>query len=376
MAAPTLAQESAPETGPPRLNAEQRVKNLLLLVGQQGASDLHLVVGRYPTLRINGKLHPITQEKILTPADTKALSDILLTEEGKEELLSSGQADFSYNFENRMRFRTNVFFQKGFVSVTMRFVMDHVRNLEELNIPTSLYNFANYSQGLVLVTGPVGHGKSTTLAAIIEYINHNQEKHIVTIEDPIEFVYTQDRCIINQREVGRDAKTFPLALRAVFREDANVVLLAELRDLETIATAMTAAETGHLIFATVHTNDAAQTIDRIIDVFPAHQQNQIRSQLASVLLGVVSQRLIPRMDGAGRIPAIEIMLKNHAVENLIRENKTHQLDSVIETSLKEGMVSLDRSLADLVRRGLISVNDALLYSKNRQYLEMLIAKSE
>ncbi len=356
------------------LHAEQRVKNLLLLVGQQGASDLHLAVGRYPTLRINGKLHPVTQEKILTPADTKALSDILLTEDRKNELLTSGQTDFSYSFENRMRFRTNVFFQKGYVSVTMRFVMDHVRNLEELNIPNSLYNFANYSQGLVLVTGPVGHGKSTTLAAIIEYINHNQEKHIITIEDPIEFVYEQDRCIINQREVGRDAKTFPLALRGVFREDANVVLLAELRDLETIATAMTAAETGHLIFATVHTNDAAQTIDRVIDVFPAHQQNQIRAQLASVLLGVISQRLIPRMDGAGRVPAIEIMLKNHAIENLIRENKTHQLDSVIETSLKDGMVSLDRSLADLVRRGLISINDAMLYSKNRQYLEMLIAK--
>lgn len=356
------------------LHAEQRVKNLLLLVGQQGASDLHLAVGRYPTLRINGKLHPVTQEKILTPADTKALSDILLTEDRKNELLTTGQTDFSYSFENRMRFRTNVFFQKGYVSVTMRFVMDHVRNLEELNIPNSLYNFASYSQGLVLVTGPVGHGKSTTLAAIIEYINHNQEKHIITIEDPIEFVYEQDRCIINQREVGRDAKTFPLALRGVFREDANVVLLAELRDLETIATAMTAAETGHLIFATVHTNDAAQTIDRVIDVFPAHQQNQIRAQLASVLLGVISQRLIPRMDGAGRVPAVEIMLKNHAVENLIRENKTHQLDSVIETSLKDGMISLDRSLSDLVRRGLISINDAMLYSKNRQYLEMLIAK--
>lgn len=358
------------------LHAEQRVKNLLLLVGQQGASDLHLAVGRYPTLRINGKLHPVTQEKILTPADTKALSDILLSDDRKNELLTTGQTDFSYSFENRMRFRTNVFFQKGYVSVTMRFVMDHVRNLEELNIPSSLYNFANYSQGLVLVTGPVGHGKSTTLAAIIEYINHNQEKHIITIEDPIEFVYEQDRCIINQREVGRDAKTFPLALRGVFREDANVVLLAELRDLETIATAMTAAETGHLIFATVHTNDAAQTIDRVIDVFPAHQQNQIRAQLASVLLGVISQRLIPRMDGAGRVPAIEIMLKNHAVENLIRENKTHQLDSVIETSLKDGMISLDRSLSDLVRRGLISINDAMLYSKNRQYLEMLIAKEQ
>ncbi len=362
------------EDGSEILHAEQRLRNLLLLVGQQGASDLHLAVGRYPTLRINGKLHPITQEKVLTPADTKALSDIILTEERKEELIAEGQTDFSYTFENKMRFRTNVFFQKGYVSVTMRFVMDHVRNLEELNIPTSLYNFASYAQGLVLVTGSVGHGKSTTLAAIIDYINHNQEKHIVTIEDPIEFVYKQDRCIINQREIGRDSKSFPAALRSVFREDANVVLLAELRDLETISTAITAAETGHLIFATMHTNDASQTIDRVIDVFPAHQQNQIRSQLASVLTGVISQRLIPRMDGGGRVPAMEIMLKNHAVENLIRENKTHQLDSVIETGMKDGMVSMDRSLASLARQGLISVNDALTYAKNRQYIEMLIAK--
>lgn len=355
------------------LHTEQRLKNLLLLMGQQGASDLHLVVGRYPTLRIDGKLRPITEEKLLTPADTKALSDILLSEEKKQELIGMGQADFSYNFEDKMRFRTNVFFQKGYVSVTMRFVMDRLRNLEELNIPPSLYDFTNYSQGLVLITGPVGHGKSTTLAAVIDYINHNQDKHVITIEDPIEFVYNQDRCIINQREIGRDAKTFPDALRAVFREDANVVLLGELRDLETIGTAMTAAETGHLIFATLHTNDSAQTIDRIIDVFPAHQQNQIRSQLASVLLGVISQRLLPRV-GGGRIPAVEIMFKNHAVENLIRENKIHQLDSVIETSLKEGMISLDRVLADLVRRGLVSVNDAFTYAKNREYLQMLMSK--
>ncbi|MEK7549466.1 MAG: PilT/PilU family type 4a pilus ATPase [Patescibacteria group bacterium] len=355
------------------LHVEQRLKNLLLMVGQQGASDIHLVVGRYPTLRIDGKLHPITQEKILTAADTKALSDVLLTEEKKQELLAAGQTDFSYNFEDKVRFRTNVFFQKGYVSVTMRFVMDRLRNLEELNIPSSMYGFTKYSQGLVLVTGPVGHGKSTTLAAIIDYINHNLERHILTIEDPIEFVYNQDRCIINQREIGRDAKNFPDALRAVFREDVNVVLLGELRDLETISTAMTAAETGHLIFATLHTNDSAQTIDRVIDVFPAHQQNQIRSQLASVLLGVVSQRLLPQA-GGGRVPAVEIMFKNHAVENLIRENKIHQLDSVIETSLKEGMISLDRSLADLVRRGLVSVDDAFIYAKNREYLQMLVSK--
>lgn len=355
------------------LHAEQRLKNLLFLVGQQGASDLHLVVGRHPTLRIDGKLVPILQEKVLTPDDTKALSEVILTDEKKEELLAKGHSDFSYSFEERARFRVNVFFQKGYVSVTMRFVMDRLRNLEELNVPSSLYNFAKYSQGLVLVTGPVGHGKSTTLAAIIDFINHSYDKHILTIEDPIEFVYNQDRCIINQREIGRDAKSFPEALRAVFREDANVVLLGELRDLETIGTAMTAAETGHLIFATLHTNDSSQTIDRIIDVFPAYQQNQIRSQLASVLLGVISQRLLPQV-GGGRVPAVEIMFKNHAVENLIRENKVHQIDGVIETSLKDGMVSLDRALAELVRRGLISVEDAFSYAKNQDYLQMIISK--
>jgi twitching motility protein PilT len=356
------------------LHIEQRLKNLLLLVGQEKASDLHMSVGRYPTLRIDGGLRPVTKEKVLTPADTLAFSNVLLSEEQKKILLEKGSVDFSYNFEDRARFRCNVFFQKGYTSITMRFLMERLRGLEELNVPTSLYNFANYSQGLVLVTGPVGHGKSTTLAAIVDYINHNQEKHVLTIEDPIEFVYTQDRCIINQREVGRDARTFADALKAVFREDVNVVLLGELRDLDTIATAMTAAETGHLIFATLHTNDSSQTIDRIIDVFPANQQNQIRAQLASVLLGVVSQRLLP-MVGGGRVPAIEIMLKNHAVENLIRENKSFQIDAVIETGLKEGMVSLDRALADFVRRGVVSAEDALRYAKSSEYFKMLIGKN-
>lgn len=356
-----------------QLAVEQKIKRLLNVVGSQGASDIHFVVGRYPTLRISGKLHPLTQEGLLTPADTKAYSDVILTDDKKEELTRDGQTDLSYNLEDRARFRVNVFYQKGYVSIAMRFVMDKIRSLEDLNVPPSLYDFTKVSQGLVLMTGPVGHGKSTTLAAIVDYINHNLEKHIVTIEDPIEFVYEQDRCIINQREVGRDAKDFPSALRAVLREDVNVVLLGELRDLETIATAMTAAETGHLIFATLHTNDAAQTIDRIIDVFPAHQQNQIRLQLANVLLGVVSQRLLPQLSG-GRIPAVEVLFKNHAVENLIRENKTHQIDSVIETSLKDGMVSLDRALADLVRRGIVGANDALLYAKNRDYFSMLVGK--
>jgi twitching motility protein PilT len=223
----------------------------------------------------------------------------------------------------------------------------------------------------VLVTGPVGHGKSTTLAALIDYINHNEDKHIITVEDPIEYVYEQDRCIINQREVGQDAKDFTGALKAIFREDANVILLGELRDLDTISVSITAAETGHLIFATLHTNDASQTVDRIIDVFPAHQQNQVRSQLASVLLGVISQRLVPKV-GGGRVPAVEVMFKNNAIENLIRENKSYQIDNVIETSFNEGMISLDKSLAMHVERGVITIDDAMRFAKNRDYFRMLI----
>jgi twitching motility protein PilT len=357
----------------PSIEAEKKIKNYLKIVAQENASDLHLVVGRHPTIRLDGRLYPLTQEPVLTPEDTKELSGVILTEDKKKELTESGQVDFSYNFDDRARFRTNVFIQKGSVSVAMRLITGRIKTLEELNISPLLYNFASHSQGLLLVTGPVGHGKSTTLAALVDYINRNEEKHIITIEDPIEYVYVQDRSIINQREVGEDTHSFGDALRAVFREDANVVLIGEMRDLETIGTAMTAAETGHLIFATLHTNDSAQTIDRIIDIFPAHQQNQIRMQLASVLIGVVSQRLLPKI-GGGRIPAVEIMIKNHAVENLIRENKSYQIDSVIETSLKDGMISLDKSLADLVHQGVISVDDALAYAKNEEYLRMLIKK--
>ena len=347
------------------INVEQKVKSLLRLVAQQNASDLHLVVGRYPTLRIDGKLCPLSQEKVLTDKDTKAFSNIILNEDKKEELLKNGQVDLSYNLENKARFRTNVFFQKGYISIAMRFITSKVRTLEELNLPPNLYDFTKFSKGLFLITGPIGHGKSTTLAALIDYINHNSDKHIITIEDPIEYVYEQDRCIINQREVGRDAKSFSRALRAVFREDVNVVLIGEMRDLDTISTAITAAEIGHLIFATLHTNDSAQTVDRIIDIFPSHQQNQIRSQLANVLLGVVSQRLIPKLEG-DRIPALEIMIKNHAVENLIREGKTYQIDNVIETSLKEGMISMDRSLLNLVKEGVITIDNAMNYAKNKE----------
>lgn len=355
------------------IHSDLRIKNLLRLVAQQNASDLHLVVGRYPTIRIDGKLYPLTQEKILTPEDTLGLSGALMSEDNKKRLTDEGQVDFSYNFEEKARFRTNVFFQKGNVSVAMRLIAGKIKTLEELNLPPILYDFLKNTQGLLLVTGPVGQGKSTTLSAFIDYINHNEDKHIITIEDPIEYIYDQDRCIINQREVGRDTKSFQEGLRSVFREDANVVLIGEMRDLDTIGTAMTAAETGHLILATLHTNDSAQTIDRIIDVFPAHQQNQMRSQLASVLVGVLSQRLIPKV-GGGRVPALEIMIKNHAVENLIRENKAYQIDSVIETSMREGMVSMDKSLSELIKKGIVTADDAFAYSKNKEYLQMLLNK--
>jgi twitching motility protein PilT len=353
------------------LRIEQKIKNLLRIAAQRGASDLHLVVGRYPTYRIDGKLYPLNQDEILTAAVTREICDVIIVEEKKKQLEKEGQIDFSYNFEDKVRFRVNAFFQQGYLSVAFRLISREIRNLEELGVPEILYNFTKASQGLFLMVGPVGHGKSTTLAAMINEINHNQEKHILTIEDPIEYVYEQDRSIINQREVYQDTDSFQTALKAIFREDANVVLIGELRDLDTISAAMTAAETGHLIFGTLHTNDAPQTIDRIVDVFPAHQQNQVRSQLASVLLAVVSQRLIPRVD-KGRVPAIEIMIKNHAVENLIRENKSYQIGNVIETGSQEGMITMDNSLADLVRRGLVSFDVAASYARDSKNFETLL----
>lgn len=354
------------------VHAEQHIKNLLRMVAQQGASDLHLNVGRYPTLRIDGRLVPVSQDKVLTPSEIKDICDIILKEETKKKLLDEGQADFSYSFEEKARFRVNVFFQQGYLAAAFRLIPREIKTLQELGIPEILYDFTKkYSQGLFLIVGPVGHGKSTTLAALIEEINHNQEKNILTIEDPIEYTYEQDRSIISQREIYQDSKSFQAALKSAFREDANVILIGEMRDLDTIATALTAAETGHLIFATLHTNDCPQTIDRIIDVFPAHQQNQVRSQLANVLLGVASQRLVPRVDG-GRAPAVELMIKNHAVENLIRENKSYQIDNVIETSSDQGMITMDKALVDLVKRGIVSLDSAAAYAKDSKNFQMLL----
>jgi twitching motility protein PilT len=355
------------------IHSEQKIKNFLRTVAQQGASDLHLAVGRYPTMRVDGNLCPISQTSILTSEDTKSIGETIINEQNREKLIKNGHVDFSYNFEDKARFRVNAFFQQGYLSIAFRLIPHEIKTLKQLNIPEKLYDLANCSQGLFLVVGPVGHGKSTTLAALINEINHRQEKHVITIEDPIEYIYEQDKSIINQREVYQDTKSFQTALEAVFREDANVVLIGELRDLDTIATAITAAETGHLILATLHTNDAAQTVDRMIDVFPAYQQNQIRTQLANSLIGVFSQRLIPRLDG-GRIPAFEIMIKNHAVGNLIREGRIYQIDSVIETSSEQGMISLDRSLANLVKEGVVSLDAARVYAKDVNILQSFLSE--
>lgn len=352
-------------------HAEQKIKNLLRLAAQENASDLHLTVGRHPTFRIDGKLISLVKDKILAPDDTQEMCNAIIKEEKKKILLSEGQVDFSYNLENKARFRVNAFFQQGYISVAFRLIPNAVKALKELNLPESLYDLVKKSQGLFLVVGPVGQGKSTTLASLINEINHTQEKHIITIEDPIEYIYEQDKCIIDQREVYQDSKSFRTALKSVFREDANVILLGEMRDLDTISTALTAAETGHLILATLHTNDSAQTVDRIVDVFPAHQQSQIRSQLANVLLGVVSQRLLPRING-GRIPVVEIMIRNQAIENLIRENKYYQIDNAIETGLNQGMITMDKSLVELVKQGTVSVDTAMAYVKDRKNFEELL----
>jgi len=304
----------------------------------------------------------------------EGLIDAMLTKEQKEKFLQEKQLDFAYAFEDKARFRVNVFFQRGYMAAALRLIPAQIKTIEELGLPPILHDFARLSQGFVLLVGPAGHGKSTTLAAILDEVNHQRTDHVITIEDPIEYLFVQDRCIISQREVGNDALAFHDALKTLLRQDPDVVMIGEMRDRESIATAMTAAETGHLVFSTLHTNSASQTIDRIIDSFPADQQSQVVSQLAATLVGIVSQRLIPKIDG-GRAPAVEIMLVNSAIRNLIRERKTYQIDLVIETSMQEGMMTLNRSLADLIRKKQISLENAELYSLNPSELRILLERS-
>ncbi len=343
---------------------------LMKTVINEGASDLHLSEGRHPTIRVSGMLLPLVKSSVLTKEDTVGFLEELLTPKNKELFFNTKEVDFSYNF-NDARFRGNAYFQQGAVSVALRLVPKTIKTFEELNLPDILKTFAERQQGFFLVVGPVGHGKSTTLAAMIDYININRAEHILTIEDPIEYVYEQKRSVIDQREVRIDTNDFPNALRSMFREDVDVVLIGEMRGADTISTAVTAGETGHLVFSTLHTNSAAQTIDRIIDSFPAAQQDQIRSQLSSSLNGIFSQRLVPRISG-GLIPAYELLINNNAIANLIREKRTHEINTVIETSSQDGMVDMNRCLADLVARGEITIENAYQFSFNPKNLERLI----
>jgi twitching motility protein PilT len=347
------------------------LKELLNLTFLEKASDLHISVGHFPSLRITGRLVPLIKLKEVSPEDSQGLAFELMNEEQRKRFLQGREIDFSYNFEEKARFRVNIFFESGNISCALRLVPATVPTIADLNLPPILHEFARASQGFVLITGPSSHGKSTTLAALIDEINHTRADHIITIEDPIEYVFEDDKSIIDQREVYQDTLSFARALRSTFRQDPNVIMVGEMRDLETMATAITAAETGHLVFATLHTNSAAQTIHRIVDSFPPEQQNQVRAQLSGSLLGVISQRLLPRIKG-GLIPACEVMLASAAVANLIRENKVHELPLIIETSSEMGMISLNRSLANLIRSKEVSLENALIYSLNPAELRKLV----
>lgn len=339
------------------------------LVNQDG-SDLHMGVGRKPAIRINGQLVFLENHNVMTEKDVLGVLEIFVGADRVKKFLEEKDIDFSSSLnEGKVQLRGNAFFQRGNICIAIRLV-SKAKSLEELNLPTILKDFARKKQGFFIVVGPVGHGKSTTLSTMINIINKEQSSHIITIEDPIEFIYQPDRSIIDQREIGIDTESFITGLKSAFREDANVLLIGEMRDTDTIAAAVTSAETGHLVLSTLHTNNASQTIDRIIDTFPPQQQEQIRLQLASSLIGIFSQRLIPRISG-GRIPAYELLINNKAVANLIREKRTNEIDMVIETSSKDGMVDMNRCLIDLVQRGEISMESAYEYAINPKSLEQM-----
>ena len=352
-------------------NYQAQLEELLELTIEEEASDLHLSFNHEPTLRIAGSLIPLAKSKKLSSADLTGLSQALLQNDQYQRLLREKEIDFSFNFKDKARFRINIFFQRGEISIALRLVPTKIKTIKELNLPPVLHEFTKATQGFVVITGPSSQGKSTTLAALIDEINHIRTDHIVTIEDPIEYLFKNDKSIIDQREVYQDTLSFARALKSTFRQDPDVIMVGEMRDPETMATTITAAETGHLVFATLHTNSASQTIHRIVDSFPSGQQDQVRAQLSGSLLGVVSQRLIPRLSG-GLIPACEVMTATPAVANLIRENKIHELPLVIETSAEKGMISLNRALANLIKSKEISLENALSFSLNPAELKMLI----
>lgn len=350
-------------------------KKLLLelidIVIKERGSDLHISEGRHPTIRVDGELIPLTQKEVLNDDDTVALVKELLTPEKLEDFKENQVVDFSYMHSDGNRFRGNAFVQQGHVSVALRLIPKKIETLEELGLPPILGDFARKQQGFFLIVGPVGSGKTTTLASMLQIINTERAEHIVTIENPIEYIHEQQKSIVDQREVGTDTKDFEPALVSALRQDIDVLLVGEMRNQKTMEAAITAAETGHLVFSTLHTNSASQTIDRIIDSFPAEQQGQVRLQLAGSLIGIFSQRLLKRVSG-GRVPAYELLINNNAVANLIRENRTHEIDAVIETSLNQGMIDMNRSLAELVRQGEITYEEATLHSMKPDLLDKLL----
>lgn len=331
-----------------------RILEILKIGIDAGASDVHLTVASPPIMRVNGKLIKIGEEKLL-PEDTMRIIKEMLTAEQIKVFEERGELDFSYSNPGLGRFRVNIYKQRGSYSMALRVVSLRIPSMEELKLPAVLKELSMKQRGLILVTGPTGSGKSTTLAAMIDYMNKTRNEHIMTIEDPIEYLHKHDLSVINQREIGNDSQTFANALRAALRQDPDIILVGEMRDLETIATAITAAETGHLVLSTLHTIGAAKTVDRIIDVFPPHQQQQIRIQLASVLEAVISQQILPKADGSGRVAAFEIMVANSAIRNLIREGKTHQIQNVIQTGAGQNMQTMDASLIELYKKRIIDM---------------------
>lgn len=351
--------------------AGPRIEILLEEVIKKKASDLHLQVGIPPMLRVDGALTPVTRAEALTEESIEALIFAILDEDQKQILLKDKEIDFSFAFGDLGRFRVNAYHERGNLAAAMRLIPNEVLSIEQLGLPPIVNKFADYPRGLVLVTGPTGSGKSTTLAAMIHKINAEKAMHIITIEDPIEFTHKSKHSVIVQREVHYDTYSFSAALRSALRQDPDVVLIGEMRDLETIAAAITIAETGHLVFATLHTNSAAQSIDRMIDVFPPHQQPQIRAQLSNILMAICSQRLIPSI-GGGRIASAEILIATPAVRNIIREGKSHQLDAVIQTGAEFGMQSMDKTLVALIHAGTITYDEARNYAVDIEELDRLM----
>lgn len=337
---------------------------LLSTAKANNASDLHITVGIRPKCRISGVLYEMQSFDVLTPDKTKELVESMLKPRQKEVLEENGEVDFAYANPDIGRFRVNAFKQRGSYAAVLRIVATEIPTPEQLGIPLSILELTKKKRGLVLVTGPTGSGKSTTLASLINVINHQRNEHIITLEDPIEYLHRHDRSIVNQREIGLDTESYGRALRSALREDPDIILVGEMRDFDTISTAITAAETGHLVFSTLHTIGAAPTIERIVDVFPAHQQNQIRGQLASVLEAVISQQLLPTIDGKSRVAAFEVMLGTPAIRNLVREDKAHQIPSIMQTSKKAGMLTMDDSIFELYLKHRIDAGNAVEFAQD------------